>query len=346
MGGDHSDSANLTQLIPVNFSYSDQTVHSQLHPDRQVNLNQISLLSQSNNFIPQGTIRFGTFNTSFTTTGVNNTINNSSLNDKNLTWKDILNPNFDINVLLLNVNSIADEPREVFLNEYKTKLTCNTKSNKQKFETLRCEMFKLLLQKLNYSGQKISLNLDRTGLGFTEDLYNICVSYVEGELKANLLDIFLTESIKNACSNEQISKLCEIGFGQIRGEYQQLSNTLQIVLNELDVYKKQNSMLLSKVSELEKSCVNCKQGLAETELGENSKSFKRRGYDDYVSTSQNFTNNLIPGPSTADETVQDTLEGPDMNTHTNSNESGENARTDSDLKADTASNQAPSTNKP
>ncbi|CAF1085113.1 unnamed protein product, partial [Brachionus calyciflorus] len=174
----HSDSANLTQLNPVNFSYSGQTVHSQLYPDRQVNLNQIIVLSQSNNLIPQGAIRFGTFNTSFTTTG------------------------------------------------------------------------------LNYSGQKISLNLDRTGLGFAEDLYNICVSYVEGELKANLLDIFVTDSIKNACSNEQIFKLCEIGFGQIRGE--------------------------------------------------NSKSLKRRRNDDHVSTSPNFTNNLIPGPSTADETVQDT----------------------------------------
>ncbi|CAF1059307.1 unnamed protein product [Brachionus calyciflorus] len=34
-------------------------------------------------------------------------------------------------------------------------------------------------------------------LGFAEVLYNICVSYVEGELKANLLDIFVTDSTKN-----------------------------------------------------------------------------------------------------------------------------------------------------
>ncbi|CAF1011637.1 unnamed protein product [Brachionus calyciflorus] len=165
MGEDHSD---LTQLNPVNFLYS--------------------------------TIRFGPLNTSFTTAGANNTIKNSNLNEKNLTWKDILNPNFDINVLLLNVNSIADEPRE--------------------------------------------------------------------------------------------------------------------------------------------------QSLGETELGENSNSFKRRRNDDHVSTSPNFTNNLMPGPTTADETLKNTLEGPNINIHTNSNETRENASTDSDLNTSTASNQTPSTNKP
>jgi hypothetical protein len=132
---------------------------------------------------------------------LNTSINNLERNETStLCWKDILNPNFTMETLLENINQVVSLPKMVFVNEYKQKLCGNSKYNKQKFETLRNELFKLLLNKLGYSGQPIILNKEKTGMGFADDLFNICVCFVEEEIKMELLDLFANDqSKKTSC---------------------------------------------------------------------------------------------------------------------------------------------------
>ncbi|CAF1135375.1 unnamed protein product, partial [Brachionus calyciflorus] len=172
------------------------------------NLNSILYVNQnSSNFTPNNY----TFGTNFQfNNGTNFQLNNNS--NVNFNWRDILNPRFNINSLIQNVESIANEAKLVFINEYKSKIGAKSKNNRQKFELLRNEMLKMVFDKIQYTGEPVKFP-DRNGAGLAEDLFDLCVSYVEGELK---LDMTALNQSNKDCSCDRLFKLCENEFKRAR----------------------------------------------------------------------------------------------------------------------------------
>jgi hypothetical protein len=118
---------------------------------------------------------------------------------------------------------------------------------------MRNELFRTLLEKVKYNGPPIILNRERTGLNLAEDLHLICVSYVENEIKSELIEIYTTETTKKGCNCDRLMSLCQTEFSTHKIESTKINETLKLILSELADCKKQNMVLLNRLSELELS---------------------------------------------------------------------------------------------
>lgn len=108
---------------------------------------------------------------------------------RHVTWKDLLEPEFSINNLTYLANAISQETKTNFVNEFKERLSGNSKNNKEKVKSLRLDMFKSLCAKFNYKIVKNNL-ADKTGSQMIEDIHVMCRCFNNQQLDVEIFDIF------------------------------------------------------------------------------------------------------------------------------------------------------------
>ncbi|RNA14024.1 hypothetical protein BpHYR1_015398 [Brachionus plicatilis] len=162
----------------------------------------------------------------------------------------------------------------------------NSKGNKQKIVFLRREMFNILLKKLNYSGNPISLSKEKTGIELACDLYNICLCYVEGEFNADLLEVFAGDQTKRS---DCFSNLIEVELNGTKDQLSRMNETIKKILIDLAECSKENALLKIRVAELESS----KNSMSNFTVNVNEKiGTKRKRADDETGHTNDSFNHL------------------------------------------------------
>lgn len=229
---------------------------------------------------------------------------NNDLNNRTLSWRDLLDSNYKIDLLETHIADIAREPKLTFTNEFKTKLGGNSKNNKNKVAQFRSDLFKIFLNKMKYTGNNIfNISKERSGIQMVEDIHTICCSYEEEIFKIELLDIFTGNDNKKDTGNEAVMTLLENETSINRSEMQRIDNVISGILRDLRDCKDQNRTLQEKLNTLESNFNVAKENhnntdclYQEIEKPTNSNKKRLRSDDDSSQLDQHINNQRVSIP--------------------------------------------------
>lgn len=167
---------------------------------------------------------------------------------KIVTWRDLLEPEFSIDNLIFLANAISQETRTNFINEFKDRLSGNSKSNKERVKALRSELFKSLCANFNYKPNKNSYLADKTGSQMIEDIHILCNCLHNQQLDIEILDLFGSQD-NNKDTNSEANKMCE-RMDSKNMHISDLNRKMEILISENQCLREQISSIQDTVNKI------------------------------------------------------------------------------------------------